>query len=172
MPHHPPPLPCLPLRRHKPPALSACAHSAPPTADRKKQRHTLAEATTSSPLCGHFDTPYRTLPKPFPRRSAGERHFAHGAIYDDGHTERKHRDSRIGAYGKTITLQFSATKPFAAYCSSKSFFYRICNITPTPLFQLKHYRYSNSNINDTITHIKHRKRFPRNPSITPPCIPL
>ena len=54
----------------------------------------------------------------------------------------------------------------------KIFFYRICNITPTPLFQLKHYRYSNSNIHDTITHIKHRKRFPRNPSITPPCIPL
>ena len=51
-------------------------------------------------------------------------------------------------------------------------FYRICNITPTSSFQLRHYRYSNSNIHDTITHIKHRKRFPRNPSITPPCIPL
>lgn len=171
MPHHPPPLPCLPLRRHKPPALSACAHSAPPTADRKKQRHTLAEATTSSPLCGHFDTPYRTLPKPFPRRSARERHFAHGAIYDDGHTERKHRDSRIEAYGKTITVNFPQQSR-SLNIAHQNPFYRICNITPTSSFQLRHYRYSNSNIHDTITHIKHRKRFPRNPSITPPCIPL
>ena len=151
MPHHPPPLPCLPLRRHKPPALSACAHSAPPTADRKKQRHTLAEATTSSPLCGHFDTPYRTLPKPFPRRSARERHFAHGAFTTMDTRSGNTATAASGLTERLSPFNFPQQSRLPHIAHQNLFLPHLQHnpntVIPTqtlPLFQLKHSRHNHT----------------------------